>query len=239
MEIIIRSKPNGVNKRNPEAKGETHGHARKPKGGSLSFDQTTITSSPQVSLSNNPAKMIRKIPTIYTIRVVDDDPIFGHVSLDSTDELRLSSKDVTNNNNPAKSFPVTIKSSSFESGPSRDTYQHLDTKIEYKPSDDPPFIPNNDLKSGRNIHDQVEYRGGPGGKSKPTTKEKVKPLHIEFSSSSWESWKFISADRQGKCPEETIEKAKETGTKGRDKPTEAVSRIRGIAISSLSGPVHL
>ncbi|KAM7273957.1 hypothetical protein ACFE04_028621 [Oxalis oulophora] len=226
MEIIIRSKPNGVNKRNPEAKGETHGHARKPKGGSLSFDQTTITSSPQVSLSNNPAKNDQ-----------EDSHNLHHSS--SVDELRLSSKDVTNNNSPAKSFPVTVKSSSFESGPSRDTYQHLDTKIEYKPSDDPPFIPNNDLKSGRNIHDQVEYRGGPGGKSKPTTKEKVKPLHIEFSSSSWESWKFISADRQGKCPEETIEKAKETGTKGRDKPKEAVSRIGGIAISSLSGPVHL
>ncbi|KAM7274401.1 hypothetical protein ACFE04_029065 [Oxalis oulophora] len=42
--------------RNPEAKGETHGHGKKPKGGSLSFDETTITSSPQVSLSNNPAK---------------------------------------------------------------------------------------------------------------------------------------------------------------------------------------
>ncbi|KAM7273143.1 hypothetical protein ACFE04_027807 [Oxalis oulophora] len=42
--------------RNHEAKGETHGHGKKPKGGSLSFDETTITSSPQVSLSNNPAK---------------------------------------------------------------------------------------------------------------------------------------------------------------------------------------
>ncbi|KAM7264765.1 hypothetical protein ACFE04_002448 [Oxalis oulophora] len=200
--------------RNPEAKGETHG--RKPKGGSLNFDETTSTSWPQVSLSNNPAKNdqedshnLHHSSSVETAELdkgsenfqnaledkeqvdfvdyswdnigsfddldrilSDDDPIFGHVSLDSTDELWPSSKDITNNNSPAKSFPVTGESASFESGPLRDTSQRLDTKIEYEPSDDPPFISNYDLQSGRNIPDQLEYRGGPGGKSKRTTKEK-------------------------------------------------------------------
>ncbi|KAK9282629.1 hypothetical protein L1049_010848 [Liquidambar formosana] len=69
----------------------------------------------------------------------NDDPIFGHVSLDNADELWSSSKDVSNS--PVKSFPLSADSPSLGFGVSKNASEHFEIKKEYVQDEDHSLPP--------------------------------------------------------------------------------------------------
>ncbi|XP_040994411.1 protein LNK2-like isoform X2 [Juglans microcarpa x Juglans regia] len=118
----------------------------------------------------------------------NDDPIFGHSSIGNADAQWSSSKDVANS--PVKNFPISVDSTSLESGELRNSSEQLEIKSKYLIHDDQslPFgrgkfedASLHDMQNAHAISDPMEYAGN---KRKPMVKERIDMDMVEKTSAA-------------------------------------------------------
>ncbi|XP_052193067.1 protein LNK2-like isoform X2 [Diospyros lotus] len=107
----------------------------------------------------------------------NDDPIFGHASLENTDQLWSSSKDITSS--PEKSFSLSVDSPSSDLGAFGSMHEHFKVKTECMQDEDQSFTHSclrmSHLTSHpvQNVHPYADQVDNAGLRSKPIEKEKI------------------------------------------------------------------
>ncbi|KAF5469817.1 hypothetical protein F2P56_010376 [Juglans regia] len=118
----------------------------------------------------------------------NDDPIFGHSSIGNADARWSSSKDVANS--PVETFPISVDSTSLESGELRNSSEQLEIKSKYLIHDDRslPFgrvkfedAALHDMQNAHAISDPMEHAGN---KRKPMVKERIDMDMVEKTSAA-------------------------------------------------------
>lgn len=125
----------------------------------------------------------------------NDDPIFGHVSLDSADELWSSSKV---GSGPVKLFPLSVDSPSLGLGLSNNASEDIEIKTEHDQHEDQPFTPGcskwSDSTSPnlQHVHGFMDEVGNAAAMSKPITKDQVWTIIAQFHQSLTVSYFFFA-----------------------------------------------